>query len=429
MTIAERLAYNRAYAPKLNPKIWDDENNLLPEVKEKILEIVDKFLEYANVDIKVADIKLVGSNASFNYNDDSDLDVHIVTDLSKIADPESIARLYMDSIKKTFKEGYDITIRGINVEMYVEDIKTSAQSNGVYSVMKDEWTKKPKPMRDPTPEEFAEAEEIEEELISRLEFTDDPLEISDILDEIYLGRKDALAKDGETAPFNLAFKSLRNKGILKQANDFIKEKESEELSLESKEISEALVGTSWMGQPTTRTPQVSGKGFSKVIEKDGHKVEIRKGDTSDVYYDIYIDGINYGYSQNLWAIENQYLDRLIAEMNPGKSELMIRGRDLIKRKRLPNGTVITERKHVNEDIEYKGFTIEEQPWTFTIGDQTHKTTNIFVRKDNFLYTPIEDNRDGNGEDWIERPCETVEDAKHFIDNINHAYYKKSQIPS
>lgn len=319
MTIAEALAYNRAYAPKLNPKIWDEENNLLPEVKEKILEIVDKFLEYADVDIKVADIKLVGSNASFNYNDDSDLDVHIVTDLSKIADPESIARLYMDSIKKTFKESYDITIRGIDVEMYVEDIKTSAQSNGVYSVLKDEWTKEPKPMRDPTSEEFAEAEEIEEELISRLEATDDPQEISEILDEIYLGRKDALAKDGETAPFNLAFKSLRNKGILKQANDFIKEKESEELSLES--------------------------------------------------------------------------------------------------------------KNINEDVEYKGFTIEEQPWTFTIGDQTYKTTHIFVRKDNFLYTPIEDNRDGNGEDWIERPCETVEDAKHFIDNINHAYYKKSQIPS
>ena len=316
MTIAEALAYNRAYSPKLNPKIWDDDKQLLPEVKEKVLEIVDKFLEYANVDIKVADIKLVGSNASFNYNDDSDLDVHIVTDLSKIADPESIARLYMDSIKKTFKESYDITIRGIDVEMYVEDIKTSAQSNGVYSVLKDEWTKVPKPMRDPTPEEFAEAEEIEEELISRLENTDDPLEISDILDEIYLGRKDALAKDGETAPFNLAFKSLRNKGILKQANDFIKEKESEELSLES--------------------------------------------------------------------------------------------------------------KNINEDVEYKGFTIEEQPWTFKIGDQTHKTINIFVRKGNFLYTPVED-KYGDGDEWVERPCKTVEDAKSFIDNMDHTYYKKTQI--
>ena len=130
-SIAERLAYNRRYSPQLNPLLFED-GELKSQVRDKIVQIVDAFLEYAEVSINIADIRLVGSNASYNYNEYSDLDIHIVTDLSKIADPETIARLYFDSIKKNFKDSYDIKIKGIDVELYVEDINTSSVSNGIY---------------------------------------------------------------------------------------------------------------------------------------------------------------------------------------------------------------------------------------------------------------------------------------------------------
>ena len=234
-TIAEILAYNRAYSPKLNPNIFDEDDQMHPEVRDKIVEIVDAFLEYAQVeDIKLSDIRVVGSNASYNYNEHSDLDVHIVTDLSKISDPETIASLYFGEVKHAFKQSYDIKIRGIDVELYVEDLNSSAITNGIYSVMQDKWIKEPTPMEDPTSEEIAKAEEIEEEIIDDINNASSVDELEDIVNDIYLKRKDGLSSGGETSPYNLAFKSLRNKGILEKTKKLIKAHVSKKLSLESK---------------------------------------------------------------------------------------------------------------------------------------------------------------------------------------------------
>ena len=236
-SIAERLAYNRRNAKKLNPAIFNEDDKLDSAVKSRVLDIVDEFLEYTQVDVRIIDIRLVGSNASYNYNNQSDLDIHIITDLSEISDPESIARLYFDSVKKNFKDAYDITIKGIDVEMYVEDINTSSVSNGVYSVKSDEWVKFPEPVEGPTSEQFDEAEEIEEEIIAELKSAKTLEELQAIVDDIYLLRKDSLSAEGENAPGNLAFKSLRNKGILDKVRETMRSSTSNKLSLESLETS------------------------------------------------------------------------------------------------------------------------------------------------------------------------------------------------
>ena len=235
-SIAERLAYNRRYSPKLNPKLFNEDNELYPEIRDKVEEIVDKFLEYTQIDnINILDIRLVGSNASYNYNENSDFDIHIVVDLSKISDPKTIASLYFGEVKSSFKDNYDIKIKGIEVEMYVEDLNSSPKSNGIYSVSRNLWIKEPTPMEDPSREEWDEAERIEDEYIERMEAAKDSDELEDIINQIYLDRKDGLDAEGETSPRNLAFKSLRNKGIIKRFKDTVKEKVSKELSLESKQ--------------------------------------------------------------------------------------------------------------------------------------------------------------------------------------------------
>jgi hypothetical protein len=238
-SIKEKLAYNLKYSPQLNPLIFEG-GEMKPQVHDKILQIVNAFLEYAQVSIHIADIRLVGSNASYNYNEHSDLDIHIVTDLSKIADPEVIARLYFDSIKSNFKNSYDIKIKGIDVELYVEDINTSSVSNGIYSVSQNKWIKEPVIIEDPTDEEIEEAEKIENEIINNIMLANDVGDLEDIINNLYLMRKDSLASKGEAGSGNLAFKSLRNKGILDKVKDVIRDAESKELSLESKKIDEDL---------------------------------------------------------------------------------------------------------------------------------------------------------------------------------------------
>jgi len=53
---------------QLNKKIFDGEK-LKPEVREKILDIVDEFIDNLWIKIDVLDIQLLGSNASYNYTD------------------------------------------------------------------------------------------------------------------------------------------------------------------------------------------------------------------------------------------------------------------------------------------------------------------------------------------------------------------------
>ena len=56
---------------------------LLKEVKETIENIADLFIEELSeqdIKFKLKDIILLGSNVSYNYTKDSDLDVHLIAD-------------------------------------------------------------------------------------------------------------------------------------------------------------------------------------------------------------------------------------------------------------------------------------------------------------------------------------------------------------
>lgn len=232
-SIVERLEFQRKYSHQLNPLLFAQGDHLYLDVRDKINEIVRAFLEYLQVDIRVLDVRIVGSNASYNYNEHSDLDIHIVTSLSEISDPETIARLYFDAAKKNFKDAYDITIKGIDVELYVEDIKASAVSNGIYSVTHDTWIKTPTPMENPSDEVVKQAEKYEEYILDILSQATTVEEVQDVQDQIYLIRKDSLSDGGEVSAGNLMFKSLRNKGILDDIKTILHKGMSKELSLES----------------------------------------------------------------------------------------------------------------------------------------------------------------------------------------------------
>lgn len=121
----------------LNADLWSDDNELLPEVKSKIQEIVDHFIDNLKedeVDIKVKDVVIVGSNANYNYTDNSDIDVHIVVDLDDDIDKDFLLTKIYDAYRKLFNDKYDIKIKGHEVELYIEPNEIKANSNGAYSL-------------------------------------------------------------------------------------------------------------------------------------------------------------------------------------------------------------------------------------------------------------------------------------------------------
>lgn len=131
---------------ELNPKLFNADQQLKPEVREKILEIVDAFIENladSDIPLIIEDIILLGSNASYNYTKDSDLDIHIVAKTEKLKYPvEAYDKLY-SAYRSIFNSKFDIKFFKIPVELYVEVGGVPRVSSGVYSVIKDDWLKKP----------------------------------------------------------------------------------------------------------------------------------------------------------------------------------------------------------------------------------------------------------------------------------------------
>ena len=218
----------------LNSKLFDlNTNKLLPEVRDKIIEICASFEDYINVPIQILDIQLVGSNVSFNYTEHSDLDVHIMANFEIFGKDDAILKAYYEVKKSQFNKETDIRIKGIEVELYVQDVRSTTASNGIYSVCDDEWIKEPKPIKSAT--KYNTEKEVEKwaQHIQQVLANNNYDEINKTLSTLYLMRTNAIAVDGENSKGNQIFKDIRSLGYLQQLKDALMKALSKELSLES----------------------------------------------------------------------------------------------------------------------------------------------------------------------------------------------------
>ena len=209
---------------ELNPKIFDG-SKLKPEVREKAIEISNeliKTLEEDEIPFKLKDLVLTGSNASYNYTKDSDADIHLVADMSGIDDPDGLYPALFSAYKSAFNNKYNIDFYGVPVEVYIESADTPVVSNGIYSILNDEWIKEPKNEVIPDIDIAAIADALKpwekryKQLIKDLEGSKsvDETPIDDYVNDLYELRAKGLSGDGEYSTENLIFKEIRNKGYL-----------------------------------------------------------------------------------------------------------------------------------------------------------------------------------------------------------------------
>lgn len=218
---------------RLNPLLFDKEDKLYPRVKDKILDIVNYFLDYLEVKLSVVDIHLVGSNASFNYTVNSDLDIHVVANFDVLDIPAEYLQVLCNSKKASFNKAYDIKLRGIDVELYVEDVKANTMSNGIYSVYQDEWVKYPIPLRNIVQYDTEVEVNNWANQIRKAVMSSDVAEITDLVNRLYLMRKNSLSIDGEYGEGNQIFKAIRDAGLLNELKVALDDSISKTLSLES----------------------------------------------------------------------------------------------------------------------------------------------------------------------------------------------------
>ncbi|WP_304393077.1 DUF5662 family protein [uncultured Clostridium sp.] len=217
---------------ELNQKLFDG-TDLKEEVKNKLLEIANTFIEGLDFPLNVADIRFLGSNASYNYNEHSDIDLHIISNFDLVYVDKDILQQLYNASKNSFNNNHNITIKGIPVEIYIEDMNSMNATNGSYSLLNDEWVKFPEPIEYEIPDYSKELEDRKAE-INQVLLSTNKEEIEYLINDIYLDRKDGLATNGEASIGNLVFKELRNLDLIQKLRDRYNEVESEELTLENK---------------------------------------------------------------------------------------------------------------------------------------------------------------------------------------------------
>jgi predicted nucleotidyltransferase len=227
----------------LNSKLFTKDEVLKDKVRDKMLEIVDEFLaslKEQDIKIKVDDILFIGSNASYNYTKDSDIDLHILANAKATNYDAEIAAALYGAYRTIFNKNLDITLYDIPLEIFVETEDNARVSNGIYSVKKNKWIKKP--VAEDIPDYDTKAlntlvdkwETKCKELINdiKADKLNDEKKVVKLLEDIYDKLRRKGISKGEYSVENLTFKELRNKGYLDQLKDYKNELISKRLSLE-----------------------------------------------------------------------------------------------------------------------------------------------------------------------------------------------------
>jgi predicted nucleotidyltransferase len=216
----------------LNPDVWND-FQIKVEVREKLLDIANEFINTIHGDFTIYDIVLIGSLAGYNWSKYSDFDIHIVVDYTDINDDFELVEEYVDLLSKKWNKNYEILIHDYDVELYIEDKNVSRDHiNGLYSLLKDKWTLRPKSNDD----QVVDTKLIERKAVSLMEQIDAidvkssrvsynvlKDESDKIWDKIKKSRRDGInSPDGEYAVGNLVFKYLRRNGYIGKIIDIKK---------------------------------------------------------------------------------------------------------------------------------------------------------------------------------------------------------------
>lgn len=221
-----------AYHKTLNPVAWDN-IQLRHEVRYKLLQIAKIFVDYLEIpNFKVVDVVLTGSMANYNWTKFSDFDIHVVARYSDLQ-CDDLAEAFYKAKKQIWNSDHDITIRGHEAELYVEDVKSPPVSGGVYSILNNKWVKQPN--YDPPKIDDRNVNVKVEYLIHQINdtvATGNSNKLKHIKDKIAKMRKNGLEQGGEFSVENLAFKVLRNLGYIDKLVTAYHQQQDQELSLE-----------------------------------------------------------------------------------------------------------------------------------------------------------------------------------------------------
>jgi predicted nucleotidyltransferase len=230
---------------ELNSKIWDENMKLRKQVREKLLQTANEFIDFIGVPLLIEDVIFTGSLANYNWSEYSDIDLHVVCDFIQFSDTELSLYEELFKVKKTiFNTNHDIKIFGYEVELYVQNASEAHFSSGVYSVLYDEWDVKPEKEDSNIDTKILKSKinhwksQIDTVVDNATEKDiDDAREyIKKFKEKLKKYRSSGLKKEGEYSYENLVFKYLRRSDYLEKLFNLENNLLDKELSLMEQNI-------------------------------------------------------------------------------------------------------------------------------------------------------------------------------------------------
>jgi hypothetical protein len=222
-----------SFHDKLNPKLFAN-NKPRIEVKKQLLLIAKDFISELGIkDLDVKDITISGSNAAYTYTPHSDLDLHILVDFSKLSNDEVYRELF--NAKKTiYNDSHDIKVKGVPVELYVQNSNEPVVSLGEYSLLQNKWLRIPVKRRASldqtiTKQKYNKLYDLVQVALKSKKIK----KIEELLKTMRRYRQAGLDTGGEFSAENLAFKALRSQGWITKLYKLRDELHSKSLSIES----------------------------------------------------------------------------------------------------------------------------------------------------------------------------------------------------
>ena len=231
---------------ELNKDFWNQEDDKLdPEIRQKLIAIANDFWNSLEVgDAEYDDITFTGSLAAHNYSQFSDVDLHLLVDFSQVDDKVDLVREYFNAMKSIWNRLHDILIKGYEVEIYVQDINDPHEAQGLYSVLNDDWLKKPVLDKQDFDKDNVRKkaaglmDQIDrlEPLIEEGKYEEAEKYADKLKAKIRKMRKTGLETVGAYSVENLAFKVLRRNGYLEKLSDAKREAYDKMLSIKERQL-------------------------------------------------------------------------------------------------------------------------------------------------------------------------------------------------
>jgi hypothetical protein len=229
----------------LNPIIFDDNMKMKEEISDALLQIAKDYFISLKINIPVKDITMTGSLSNYNWSKYSDVDLHIIIDLDKMGDKKDMIKDLLDAKTRAWNDKHDITVKGYDVELYLQPYDQEHFSTGVYSVLNDEFVIEPK-IQDASIDKknvvkkynsiVNTVNDIYKDFAKKKDYKDVVSRLESLSDKIKKTRTAGLEGKGEYSLENIVFKLLRRNNIMEKISDLLVKAYDESMSIDEELI-------------------------------------------------------------------------------------------------------------------------------------------------------------------------------------------------